>query len=598
MSARILVVEDEEALTTLLRYNLDAEGYDVETVGRGDDADTRLKERVPDLIVLDWMLPGLSGIELCRRLRARPETRSLPIIMLTARGEESERVRGLATGADDYIVKPFSVPELLARVKGLLRRASPERLATVLAYGDIELDREKRRVARSGRPIDLGPTEYRLLEFFLEHPGRVFSREQLLDSVWGRDIYIDERTVDVHIGRLRKLLSSCLARTKPRNWKIAEGESATEAGGVTECWISFETEAARGYGLIRLQNGQIWTLLTTMVELKGHEEKAGFTRPLGARHGVNPGAKTWKELRDEESEQLGLKTQPYVLIIGGGQRGIQLGVPAIIVEKNARAGDSWRNRYKSLCLHDPVWYDHLPYIDFPKNWPVFSPKDKIGDWLEMYTKVMELNYWTGTTAKHADWYDANKEWTVTVERDGKEITLKPKQLVFATGMSAKPNMPRFNGMDTFKGEQHHSSRHPGSDRYKGKKVVVIGSNNSAHDICAALYEAGVDVTMVQRSTTHIVRSDSLMESIGDLYSERAVRGGMTTAKADLIFASLPYKILNQFQKPVYDKIRQDDADFYAGLTKAGFRLDFGDDDSGLFMKYLRRGSGYYIDVGP
>ena len=173
MSARIMVVEDEEALTTLLRYNLDAEGYDVETVARGDDADTRLKERVPDLVVLDWMLPGLSGIELCRRLRARPETKQLPIIMLTARGEESERVRGLATGADDYIVKPFSVPELLARVKGLLRRASPERLATVLTYGDIELDREKRRVARSGRSIDLGPTEYRLLEFFLEHPGRV-----------------------------------------------------------------------------------------------------------------------------------------------------------------------------------------------------------------------------------------------------------------------------------------------------------------------------------------------------------------------------------------------------------------------------------------
>jgi putative flavoprotein involved in K+ transport len=404
--------------------------------------------------------------------------------------------------------------------------------------------------------------------------------------------------------QIRDMLSSCLARTKPRNWKIAEGESATEASGVTEFWISFETEAARGYGLIRLQNGQIWTLLTTMVELKGHEEKAGFSRPLGARHGVNPGAKTWKELRDEETELLGFKTQPYVLIIGGGQGGIalgarlrQLGVPTIIVERNARAGDSWRNRYKSLCLHDPVWYDHLPYIDFPKNWPVFSPKDKIGDWLEMYTKVMELNYWTGATAKHADWDDANKEWTVVVERDGKEITLKPNQLVFATGMSAKPNMPQFKGMDTFKGEQHHSSRHPGPDRYKGNKVVVIGSNNSAHDICAALYEAGVDVTMVQRSTTHIVRSDSLMESLGDLYSERAVRGGMTTAKADLIFASLPYKILNQFQKPVYDQIRKDDADFYAGLTKAGFRLDFGDDDSGLFMKYLRRGSGYYIDVG-
>jgi Predicted flavoprotein involved in K+ transport len=175
---------------------------------------------------------------------------------------------------------------------------------------------------------------------------------------------------------------------------------------------------ARGYGLIRLQNGQIWTLLTTMVELKDHEEKAGYTRPLGARHGVNPGAKTWKELRDEETEQLGIKTQPYVLIIGGGQGGIalgarlrQLGVPTIIVEKNERAGDSWRNRYKSLCLHDPVWYDHLPYIDFPKNWPVFSPKDKIGDWLEMYSKVMELNYWTGTTAKHASWDDAKRNGT-------------------------------------------------------------------------------------------------------------------------------------------------------------------------------------------
>src|SRR5947208_11204628 len=170
MNARILVVEDEEALTTLLRYNLDAEGYEVETVGRGDDADTRLKERVPDLIVLDWMLPGLSGIELCRRLRSRPDTRALPIIMLTARGEESERVRGLATGADDYVVKPFSVPELMARVGALLRRAAPERVADVLGYGDIEIDREKKRVTRAGRPVDLGPTEFRPLEFLVEPP--------------------------------------------------------------------------------------------------------------------------------------------------------------------------------------------------------------------------------------------------------------------------------------------------------------------------------------------------------------------------------------------------------------------------------------------
>ena len=207
MSARILIVEDEEPLTMLLRYNLEAEGYDVETAARGDEADTKVRETTPDLIVLDWMLPGLSGIELCRRLRARPETRQLPIIMLTARGEESEKVRGLATGADDYIVKPFSVPELLARVRALLRRANPERVANLLKFGDLEIDREKKRVSRGGHAIELGPTEYRLLEFLMERPGRVFSREQLLDGVWGSDIYIDERTVDVHVGRLRKALN-------------------------------------------------------------------------------------------------------------------------------------------------------------------------------------------------------------------------------------------------------------------------------------------------------------------------------------------------------------------------------------------------------
>jgi len=207
MGARILIVEDEEPLMLLLRYNLEAEGFDVETVGRGDEADTRLKESPPDLVVLDWMLPGVSGIELCRRLRARSQTKTLPIIILTARGEESERVRGLATGADDYIVKPFSVPELLARVHALLRRAKPARVAEVLNFGNIELDREKKRVLRAGRPVDLGPTEYRLLEFLLERPGRVFSRAQLLDGVWGSDVYVDERTVDVHVGRLRKALN-------------------------------------------------------------------------------------------------------------------------------------------------------------------------------------------------------------------------------------------------------------------------------------------------------------------------------------------------------------------------------------------------------
>ncbi|MCO4319111.1 NAD(P)/FAD-dependent oxidoreductase [Phyllobacterium sp. 21LDTY02-6] len=404
---------------------------------------------------------------------------------------------------------------------------------------------------------------------------------------------------------VRDMLAKQLAAIKPNHFHQDPAHPASESGEITEGWFEFETDVARGYGHIRLKHGLIWTLLTTMTELKGHEEPKGTRRPMGAEHGSDPSRKTWKEKREREAAELGITTQPYAVIIGGGQGGIalgarlrQLGVPTIIVEKNERPGDSWRKRYKSLCLHDPVWYDHLPYIPFPENWPVFAPKDKVGDWLEMYTKVMELNYWSSTTCTSAQYDENTKEWTVTVERDGKEIVLRPKQLVLATGMSGKANIPKFKGQDVFKGEQHHSSQHPGPDAYSNKKVVVVGSNNSAHDICAALWEAGADVTMVQRSSTHIVKSDSLMEiGLGDLYSERAVASGMTTRKADLIFASLPYRIMHEFQIPIYNAIREKDADFYKRLEKSGFMLDFGDDDSGLFMKYLRRGSGYYIDVG-
>jgi putative flavoprotein involved in K+ transport len=426
------------------------------------------------------------------------------------------------------------------------------------------------------------------------------------DCYW-RDLVTFTWNIHTSEGKeqIAAMLRAQLSTTKPTGWTIAEGETASADGGVTTAWIEFETAVARGYGLVRLKDGKIWTLLTTMAELKGHEEHKGFSRPLGAKHGAGKHRSTWKEEREAEARDLGYTKQPYVVIIGGGQGGIalgarlrQLGVPAIIIEKNERPGDSWRNRYKSLCLHDPVWYDHLPYIKFPENWPVFAPKDKIGDWLEMYTKVMELNYWSKTTCQSAKYDEKTKEWTVVVHRDGQEVVLRPKQLVLATGMSGKANLPKYPGMETFKGDQHHSSRHPGPDAYKGKKAVVIGSNNSAHDICAALWEGDVDVTMVQRSSTHIVRSDTLMEiGLGALYSEQAVRSGMTTEKADLIFASLPYKILHEFQIPLYDKMREVDADFYAGLEKAGFWLDWGADGSGLFMKYLRRGSGYYIDVG-
>ena len=397
------------------------------------------------------------------------------------------------------------------------------------------------------------------------------------------------------------LLRATLNDVDPVGFRVTE-EPAEEDGVIT-AWIAFETKAGRGSGLLRLVDGKAFTLLTTLDELKGHEEPANDRRPNGVRHGAFRNRVTWAESRAREATELGYVVQPEVLIVGGGQGGIalgarlrQLGVPAIIVERNERPGDSWRKRYKSLALHDPVWYDHLPYIPFPANWPVFSPKDKIGDWLEMYALVMELNYWGSTACKSA--VREGDEWAVVVDRDGEEITLRPRQLVLALGASGLPNVPEFPGREKFRGDQHHSSAHPGPDKYKGKKAVVIGSNNSAHDICAALWEAGADVTMVQRSSTHVVRSDSLMDlGLSDLYSERAVAAGMTTFKADTIFASLPFRILHTLQIPVYNAIRERDAEFYRRLEQAGFVLDFGEDDSGLFLKYLRRGSGYYIDVG-
>jgi putative flavoprotein involved in K+ transport len=379
---------------------------------------------------------------------------------------------------------------------------------------------------------------------------------------------------------VKDMLASTLERVQPRGFRASE--EPAEADGVTEAWLTFETAVGRGLGHLRLKEGKAWTLLTTLTELKGHEEPKRDRRPMGAEHGASKERKTWLEKRREEAEKLGYETQPYVVIVGGGQGGIALGarlrqldVPTIIVERNQRPGDSWRKRYKSLCLHDPVWYDHLPYIDFPENWPVFSPKDKIGDWLESYTKVMELNYWSSTEAKSARYDEEAGEWHVVVEREGILHTLRPQQLVLATGMSGKPNVPEFEGMEDFKGDQHHSSQHPGPDDYKGKKAVVIGSNNSAHDICAALWEHDVDVTMVQRTSTHIVRSDTLMEIGLALYSEEALANGITTQKADLIFASLPYRIMHEFQIPLYDQMRERDADFYERLEQAGFMLDFG-----------------------
>jgi len=412
------------------------------------------------------------------------------------------------------------------------------------------------------------------------------------------------KTLEGH-AEISDMLQSQLQHINASAFSIAPNEQAIEEMGMVTAWLTFETDEARGYGHIRLAGDKILSLFTSTSELKGYAEALGANRPFGTTHGSDKNRINWKDGLQQERHELGYKTQPYALIVGGGQGGLalgarlkMLGVPTIIIEKNNKPGDNWRKRYKSLCLHDPVWYDHLPYMPFPENWPVFTPKDKLGDWLEFYCETMELNYWTNTSCTKAQYDEANAEWTVTVDRAGEEVILKPTQLIIATGLSGKKTVPALKGMDKFKGDQHHSSEHPGPDAYKGKKALIVGSNNSAHDIAAALWEGDVDVTMMQRSSTLIVRSEPLLEiGLKPIYSEEALANGITTEKADMIMASLPVKMIIEGQKQVYVEIQKYDADFYDRLGKAGFELDFGEDGSGAYIKYLRRGSGYYIDVG-
>ncbi|HJD78164.1 MAG TPA: NAD(P)/FAD-dependent oxidoreductase [Corynebacterium pollutisoli] len=386
---------------------------------------------------------------------------------------------------------------------------------------------------------------------------------------------------------------------------VTVSEVADEGDGVTRVSFTFDSADFHGKGIVRLREGRAWTLLTSAQELIEHPEPKGRRRPLGAEHGEKADTRNWLDRKTDRQAALGTTEQPYVLIVGGGQGGIalgarlkRLGVPTLIVDKADRPGDQWRSRYHSLCLHDPVWYDHLPYLPFPDDWPVFTPKDKMGDWLEHYVGIMDLDYWTNSECVRASYDENSGTWSVEVNRDGTTVTLQPTHLVLATGMSGVPNRPHLTGEENFRGEIRHSSEHPGGDGDKGRNVIILGANNSAHDIAADLHENGAHPVMIQRSSTHIVKSDSLMREVfGPLYSEDAVEAGIDVDTADLLFASWPYKILPDVQRPVFDRIREDDREFYDKLEKAGFLLDFGDDDSGLFLKYLRRGSGYYIDVG-
>ena len=423
------------------------------------------------------------------------------------------------------------------------------------------------------------------------------------DCYW-RDLLAFTWNVKTMEGKpaIAAMLEATLEATAPGAWELSQAKGGHAEP--IEAWFTFKTGAGRGEGILTLENGKCRTILTTLQALDGHEEGLGPTRPKGVRHGADRNRETWSEARARQEAAFGNGEEPYCLIIGGGQGGImlgarlkQLGVPTVIVEKNAKAGDSWRNRYRSLVLHDPVWYDHLPYIPFPANWPVFTPKDKMGDWLEMYVKVMELTYWGGTECVSAKFDDGSKRWTVELMRNGKPVTLRPAQLVFATGAYGPPKYIDLPGADAFEGEIIHSSQYADGARFKGRKVAVIGAASSAHDVSVDLWEAEADVTMIQRSATTVVRSETLMEMAFDTYSEAAVAAGIDVDTADMLGAATPFALQPPKQKALYDRIRARDADFYARLEATGFLLDFGPDQTGLMMKAYRTGSGYYVDVG-
>lgn len=373
-------------------------------------------------------------------------------------------------------------------------------------------------------------------------------------------------------------------------------------------FISVETEIGRGQGYVNLAEvNQVWkifTIFTVLTELKGYEEPTHKRRSRGVKHGGDPDRKNWKERRDAEKENI----EPTVLVIGAGQGGLtvaarlkMLNVPTLIIDQNERVGDNWRKRYRQLVLHDPVWYDHMPYMPFPSHWPVFTPKDRLAEFFEAYVNLLELIVWTSTTMKSVAWNENEKRWAVVIERRKAEgtvesRTLYPKHIVQATGHSGKKNFPTIEGMENFKGDRLcHSSEHPGANmKSKGKKAVIVGCCNSGHDIAQDFQEKGYHTTIVQRSSTCVVSSHSITDiGLKGVYDE----DGPPVEDADIMFWGTPSELLKAQEKKLTVAQQDNDKKILDGLRAAGFKLDSGPMDSGLLIKYFQRGGGYYIDVG-
>ena len=399
------------------------------------------------------------------------------------------------------------------------------------------------------------------------------------------------------------------AKIAPTGFQIdpdrAPPRRVTRAGTHTiESIFTFETALGRGSGILRLipdaDDGnrlKAWTLLTALDELKGFEEAQGTTRPRGQAYSRDFRGPNWLDLRNAETAYA--DRDPDVLVVGGGQAGLtiaarlkQLRIDTLIIDREARIGDNWRKRYHALTLHNQVQVNHMPYMPFPPNWPVYIPKDKLANWFEAYAESMELNFWTSTEFESGVYHEAEARWSVVLQRaDGSRRTLRPKHIVMATGVSGIPNRPEIAGLQDFTGTVMHSSRYDDGENWKGKKAVVIGTGNSGHDIAQDLYSSGAEVTLVQRSPTLITNIEPSAQLAYATYNEG------TLDDNDLIATSMPLTLSRKTHVLLTEQSKNLDKELLDGLARVGFKLDFGENDTGWQFKYLTRGGGYYFNVG-
>ena len=387
-------------------------------------------------------------------------------------------------------------------------------------------------------------------------------------------------------------------RTAPRN--------VTRAGtNAIEAIFRFETAEGRGSGVLRLTPDasndntlKAWTLLTALDEIKGFEEQVGKSRPKGTSYSRDFRGPNWLDLRRSAAEYV--ERDPVVLVVGGGQAGLsiaarlrQLQIDTLIVDREQRIGDNWRNRYHALTLHNQVHVNHLPYMPFPPSWPTYIPKDKLAGWFEAYVEGMELNYWTATEFEGGAYNEKEGRWSVVLRRaDGTKREMRPRHVVMATGVSGIPNLPDIPTLRNFGGKILHSSQYDDGEAWKGKNVLVIGTGNSGHDIAQDLYSSGAKVTLVQRNSTLIVNIEPSAQLPYALYDE-----GPPLEDCDLITASMPLPLLRKTHILLTERAKNMDRELLDGLERVGFKLDFGEDGTGWQFKYLTRGGGYYFNVG-